>query len=51
LTDEYMKALKELKRCRTNYDEITDDFEGVAFRELQAAEERVMAIIRERKVK
>lgn len=45
-----MKALKELDRCRTNFDEITDDFEAVAFRELQAAEERVMAIIRERRV-
>lgn len=47
---EYRQALRDLKKARINYDNADENFEPVAFRELQAAEERVMAIIRERKV-
>ena len=49
MTKELRQALQELERARKNYEEVTEEFEGVAFRELQAAEERVMALIREQK--
>lgn len=47
MTDEYRQALKELERVRANYDEVNENFESTAYFELRAAEERVMAIIRE----
>lgn len=50
LTDEYRQALVSLENARAKYEIVEENFEAVAFRELQAAEERVMAIIRERKV-
>lgn len=49
LNEKYRQALKELERARCNYDETSNDFEGVAYHELRAAEDRVMAIIKERK--
>lgn len=51
MTDEYIQALRDLERTRANYEQVDEIYEGVAFRELQAAEERVMAIIRERRIK
>lgn len=50
MTDEYRQALKELERARANYDETSELFESIAYHELKAAEERVMALIRERRV-
>lgn len=47
MTDEYRQALAELERARANYDEVNRNFESTAYHELKAAEERVMAIIRE----
>ncbi|WP_312668465.1 hypothetical protein [Tissierella praeacuta] len=50
MTDEYRQALLDLERARQNYDETLEEFEGVAYHELKAAEERVMAIIREQRM-
>ncbi|MEY8416706.1 hypothetical protein AAK964_10425 [Tissierella praeacuta] len=50
MTDEYRQALKELEKARANYDETLEEFEGVAYHELKAAEERVAAIIREQRM-
>lgn len=47
MTDEYRQALAELERARENYNEVNGNFESTAYHELKAAEERVMAIIRE----
>jgi len=49
LNEQYRQALKELEIARNNYDEASNDFEGVAYLKLRAAEDRVMAIIKERK--
>jgi len=51
MTYEYLQALKELERARANYEQVDKEFEAVAFRELQAAEERVMILIREIKTR
>lgn len=50
MTDEYRQALKELERARANYEQVDIEYEGVAFHELKLAEERVMALIRERRI-
>lgn len=50
MTDEYRQALAVLEKARTNYDNAEENFESTAYHELKAAEERVMAIIREQKV-
>jgi len=49
MTDEYVQALKELERLRKNRDEVGPDFEMVVDLELQAAELRVMTIIKEQR--
>lgn len=49
MNTEYRQALEKLQIAKQNYDETLDDFEGVAYHELRAAEDRVMAIIKERK--
>lgn len=50
MTDEYRQALVALENARAKYEIVEENFEGVAYHELKLAEERVMAIIRERKV-
>lgn len=50
MTDEYRQALAELEMARTNYDNAEENFESTAYHELKAAEERVMALIREKRV-
>lgn len=50
MTDEYRQALQKLDQARINYDNADSTFLDTAYYELKAAEERVMAIIRERRV-
>lgn len=50
MTDEYRQALVALENARSNYEQVDIEYEGVAYHELKLAEERVMAIIRERRV-
>lgn len=45
MTEEYRQALEALEIARNHYNLVNKEFEEVAFRELQAAEARVMAII------
>lgn len=49
MTDEYNQALKDLESARINFDNAEDNYIDVAYHQLKAAEERVMAIIRERR--
>lgn len=51
MTDEYRQALEKLEIARQNYEIAEENFENTAYFELKAAEERVMALIRERKAK
>lgn len=48
--DEYVQALEEYERTKANYEEVTEEFEQVAYLEMLSAEERVMALIRERRI-
>lgn len=50
MNGEYRQALNHLEIARSNYNEAINDFEGVAYFEMKAAEEKVMKIIREAKV-
>lgn len=49
LNAEYRQALNDVERLRNNYREVSPEFQDVVDLELQAAEKRLMSIIKEAK--